>query len=226
MLKDKFIYLSIAFLLFNSVIIQSCIDEDLSNISDNVLVRQELSLPMGPRSIKLKDFLLRDTSNVPGTFGSFYYNGYKYPLSIATFFARDYVNFNLSSSSSKVEWIKRLILRIAIENSFPTSAKVQFYLNQNSVVTDSVFLNGPVNIYAASVKPDGTLIDKSVQVYDIPFEGDRLTRLKQSELLISSAWIDMQNPQVYPIRLSAQTYIQLNLAAQMLLEYNINDVNK
>ena len=201
------------------VLISSCIKENIGNVSDNVMINQSFSVPLGLREVTLGAPSI-DTSSIPGSNGSYYYDGRIYPND-SLYFTKTYnIDFNLQDKRARQEWIKRLMFHLLIENSFPTQVYSQIYIyNASRVPTDSVFANGPVLVNAASVNSQGE-IEQSDKLFDVPFEGDRLAMLKQTALLVYRGTILTQNG----IRLSSKNEVKINIAIQVEVGYNLKDI--
>jgi hypothetical protein len=207
--------------LFLLLLMSSCIKENIGNVSDNVMINQSFSVPLGLREVTLDAPPIIDTSIIPGSYGSYYYDGRIYPND-SLYFTKTYdIDFNLQDKRARQDWIKRLMFHLLIENSFPTQVYSQIYIyNASRVPTDSVFANGPVLVNAASVNSQGEIEQSSDKLFDVPFEGDRLTMLKQTTLLVYKGTILTQNG----IRLSSKNEIKINIAIQVEVGYNLKDI--
>jgi hypothetical protein len=199
----------------------SCIKEDISNVSDNVMMHQSFSVPMGLREVTIDAPSVNDTDSIPGINGFYYYESLRYPNNFFCFVKTYDLDFNLQDRRAREEWITRLVFHLLIENSFPTSVYSQIYIyNASGVIADSVFEGGPVLVEAARVNSQGDIEQTSSKLFDVEFKGERLTMLKQTVLLVYKGVIISQDG----MRLSPKNDVKINTAIQVDVEYNINEL--
>lgn len=215
------------------ILITSCIKEDISNLSNNIMINQSFSIPFGPANISIDAPLISDTSSFPGRYGSFYYDSNIYPTSSPYFITSYNTDFSLQDTRGREEWIKRIIFHLLVENSFPTNVYAQVYIYEQNTLQrfdsnmglDSLFVNGPVLVDAADVNSQGEVVQPSSKIYDVPFEDVRLSMLKRAKFLVYMGKVSTSG-KVNPIRLSDKNHLKINTALQVDLKYNIKDTNK
>jgi hypothetical protein len=213
-------------------VLTSCIKEDISNLSNNILINQSFSIPFGPSDIAIPAPLITDTSSKPGRYGSFYYNNNIYPNNF-TYFTTSYtINFSLHDKQSREDWIKRIVFHLLGTNGFPTAVYSQVYIYGQNVyqdggsIVDSVFVNGPVLLEPASVNSQGDIEQSTSTIFDVPFEGTRLAMLKHAALLVYTGKVLSTGGKYSPIRLTDKNKININIAFQVDLQYNLQKASK
>jgi hypothetical protein len=213
--------LSLGFTSLMFLLHVSCIKEDVSNISDKVLMHQSFSVPLGLKEVVFDKPSISDTSSIPGMYGSYYYDNRIYPNNV-TYFTKTYdIPFTLRDRKEREEWIKRIVFHLLIENNFPTTVYSQVYIyNANGMISDSVFVNGQVLVEAAKVSSLGEVEQSSAKIFDVPFEGSRLEMLKQTTLLVYKGVIQSENG----LKLSEKNDVKINIALQAELEYSLNEL--
>lgn len=219
--RKRIIYHLLCLSLVTSI---SCVDENIANLSENITVKQDISFPLGPTSITIPDDIINFSSNTPGPYGFFFFNGYQIPLISGKYIFTDLIKFDLGSRDTRLDWIKNCMLRQIIENDFPIPATIQFYtLDESGSITDSVFIQGPNTINAAQVDEKGIIIRKSVQQFDVTFEGARLDHIKKAVHLLvkTSIQIPVSGSPVY---LSSANKLLIDLSGRFHLEYNIKEL--
>ena len=208
------------------IILTSCVKEDISNLNKNVLINQSFSVPFGPSDLKIYVPSVIDTSSVPGRYGSFYYNGNIYPNNMLYFTINYDINFTLSDKNASEKWIKRVVFHLLGVNSFPTQMYLQVYIYNQRSLLDSVFVNGQVILEPAVVNAQGDIEQTTSALIDVPFEGARLTMLKQATDLVYQGKFLSTGGKYKPMRLSDNNNLLINIALQVELQYNLNDATK
>jgi hypothetical protein len=203
----------------------SCVKTEIQNISENTTLVQDFSVPLIAKELAIHAPNTNDASSVPGTYGSFFYNGLQYPNNYQAFKQNFFVGFNLDDSKGRASMITYLKFHILIENNFPTKIYTQVLLyNSNYTYSDSLFVNGPLEVEAATVDANGLVLTPGVKLVDIPFEGKKLDQLKTVNYLFDRSTIMTQNADKTPIKLTDKNVIKINIATHIQLDYNIKDM--
>lgn len=199
----------------------SCVKND---VLENVVMDQAFSLPLGDKELAIEAPPWNTSTEVPGLYGTFYYNGRPYPVNVKTFHAQRRIDFNMDSIS-KVEWIQRLDLKIKVTNSYPVNSYFQIYLvNEADLTTDSVFTEGYQKCEAGEVDNLDDPVDSTIRVFEASFTGDRLERLKQTKYLSYHMWIETEREDKETLRFSSRCNINLNLAMRLFLRYKLQEI--
>ena len=204
---------------------QSCIKNEVNDISGNVILNQNFSIPLGEKEFKLDAPPVTDTSSIPGSCGTYYYNTLPYPCNFSSF-PPLYNTANLKlSAKSNSSWIKKLTFSILTENSFPTHALLSVYLvDANGKVIDQVFGDDPLEISEANISSTGEVLGSALSDTIALYEGTRLELLKQTSYLNYKVIIN-SDPNI-TIRLSDKNKFKVTFGARVELEYNAKDLNK
>ena len=212
-------------LCFCALAMVSCVKTELQNISENTTLVQDFSVPLIAKEFSIHAPNASDASSIPGTYGSFFYNGLQYPNNMQAFNQNFFVGFNLDDSKGRASMITYLKFHIFIENYFPTKIRTQVLLyNSNYTYSDSLFVNGPLEIDAAAVDANGLVVTPGVKLIDIPYEGKKLDQLKTVNYLFDRSTILTQNANNTPIKLTDKNIIKINIATRIQLDYNIKDM--
>jgi hypothetical protein len=216
--QNVFYSILVLFVLFTS-----CIREDISNLSDNLLINQSFSIPFGTRDLKVDAPPVLDTSSIPGIYGSFYYNNRVYPNNFPYFTSTYELDFNLRDNKAREEWIKRIVFHFLGENTFPCKVYIQVYTYGNGILLDSVFQTGPVSLDPAVTNAQGDILQSTATLFDVPFEGNRLALLKQVTNLSYLGKVINSGGKTSIIHLSNKSKVSVNIAFQVELQYNLKD---
>jgi hypothetical protein len=108
---------------------------------------------------------------------------------IDRFHGMDTMDFNLEEEFEDPGVIKRLMLRINIENGLPAEAEAQaYFLDENHMIIDSVIKDPDGRILAsAEVDSDGKVISKTLKTTDITVTGEMLENIMSTKYLLYRA---------------------------------------
>lgn len=197
---------SILFILYLSI--HACVNDNITNISDNIVMNQSFAIPIGAKELQVPKPPISDTSST-GPNGTYYYDNLPYPITAPFFTISEDVDFNLSNKPNN-NWIKKLTFNILTENSYLTHADLQVYLIGNGRVLDSFFKNSALSINGGVVRRD-----------TIVYEGARLDLLKQVKML----QYDVVIPETSSSIRTDQNKLKVTIGATAELEYNVKDLN-
>lgn len=225
--RDKFLSLIIHLLfLFAGVMgVISCVKNDIQSLSNNIVMSQSFSVPLGSKTLSVQAPSVYDTSSTPGIYGTFYYNGLPYPLNATTFPPiYDTVNLNIAGKAQS-SWIQRLTFSIVCENGYPANATLQVnLLNAGGGYLDQVFGNNPLLIEAATTDANGNVVSPTEKITQVVYEGTRLELLKQTRVLQYEVVISASS--AHTIRITDADKFKVTMGARIELLYNLNNISR
>ncbi|HEX3007064.1 MAG TPA: hypothetical protein VHO90_05555 [Bacteroidales bacterium] len=186
---------------------------------------QEFALPLGEKEITIAEPAWGTSTDRPGIYGTFYYNGYPYQKNHLYFQKTEALDFKLDSAKH-LDWVYRIDLNLKVENSFPAVSYLQVYfLNKNMQITDSLFVQGKQKTTAGEVNSLDEVERSATSIYDqISFEGQRLDRLKASSFLLYTVLISTSREDGATLRFTHQSRINVKMGMRLFLRYNVNDI--
>lgn len=218
MKKEKLFQLGIIALFFFC----SCVKKEFS---DNVQMNQIFSVPLGQKEVSLAQPDPRLSSSIPGSFGIFYFNDLPYSSGAYFFRHETGFDFNLETSKNKISWISRVDLKIRFENGFPTTSYLQIYqMDQNFIILDSTFTEGMQPVGESKIDAQGQVETPNYIILEVPYENDRLERLKQTRYIVYQLYVRTQREDLVPPRLSGKNKLKVNLAMRLYLNYKLNQL--
>jgi hypothetical protein len=202
----------------------SCIDRDFRNLSDPVVLDQDISVPLGPVTFRLDTPSVSDSSSQPGRYGLYYYNGLPYPNNSVYFRLTNVFNFDLNDKNGKSDFIRSLSMVVTVKNFFPADAYVQVYLIDGGRA-DFLFESGETLLKHGITNASGDVVASTDTVLTIPFEGNKLALLKQTKSLYYSCKVSTMINGQPAIRFSDKDYLQISIGMRMKLEINAQESN-
>ncbi len=204
--KSIFGYSSIFWLFILGFTIPSCDWTAISNIPENTVINQNMSIPLFNKTYSFKPFTIDDTCRVHGLNDNFFYKGFEYPaltLSVDVIYLP--INLNFSNTNSYI--LKEL--NLILENRFPvkTSFKIQFY-------------DATENYYNKDRVIDAAQIDT------ITLPVDEIVRKKLTSInLLITTTIQNQNTSA-PMQLTDNNNIVMNVSARIQSQHNFKEMSK
>lgn len=198
----------------------SCIKND---VLENVVMDQAFSLPLGEKELQAST----PTPGVTKVDNSSSYFFLGKPYTIKPQYLQDELTIDFKMDSiSKIDWIQRLDLKVRFTNMYPVGSRLQIYLlNSSKQVTDSVFTSevvceaGVLDRFTKEVK------DSTVSIpNDVVFEGDRLTRLKQTKFLAYKFTLESARSDTANMYFNRNSKIKVNVAMRLFLKYKLEDL--
>ena len=94
-------------------------------------------------------------------------------------------DFDLSSISENLDNLNRILFRMNFSNQFPHNMFSQAYFrDQTGIFIDSMFLDGPVETPAATIRDQGNTIEAGKAQHDALIEADRLPALLEAQSIV------------------------------------------
>ncbi len=208
------------------ILVASCIDRDILNISDSLQLHSSYSMPIGPFDYDINNYLgSLDTATFPWP-DSLYYNDVLYPnpLPAVNFTSKDTFAFNMiPESAGKVRSIEFVI---PVSNGYPTEvvAQVYFLANGSPVPVDSVFQDGPVVVPAAEVDDEGVVVHPYMKIYTIGMPPEFVQKLDQFNWITVSGWVDTGWQCDHKIKFYTGYQVDLHIGLRIELLYNMGDL--
>lgn len=162
-----------------TMMLYSCYDENLANVNETLCFTPEFSLPLGSIQLKMEDVVEEyggelteiPTQNIPDSILVFLYDN-KFYESPSTFEYSETKNFGNTTIASKIEYVTKLMFRINSVSEVPAGISWQVYfLNESSMVIDSLFKSKRLEIDAAKIDSLGNLIE-STEIWKFDTELD------------------------------------------------------
>lgn len=202
--------------------LSSCAKDQLNDISGDVVLKQSLSMSLGSKDMSISAPMVADTSSVPGSFGSYYYNGLPYSCQKPIFEPiYEEVPFNLTENQ-KSESIKKITFQVAVENNYPSGAVLEIYvIDGDGKVLDQVFGKSGMTYTEAQTDSKGNVTIPAKKITAIVYEGDRLKVLMTAKYLIYQTTIQ----EIFfekTVRLSDANKFKVDIGVQAEIERKAN----
>ena len=206
------------------LLVVSCVNKDILNISDSVGINSRYSVPIGTYDTDINTYLESLDTTGPSSGDSLYYEGVLYPInkSYIDFTQSDSLNFNLiKDPGGKVRSVEFVIL---LSNGYPTPARVQVYFMAGSVTVDSAFISGPHIINPAAINSEGIVTDPSTSMLTISMPADFNDKLSSVRGVMVKERIYLTRPDIQWVKFFHEYKFNLHIGARIELLFNTSDL--
>lgn len=231
----------ISIFTFN-ILLVSCIDENITNISESIEINSSYSLPIGNASYDINDYfellkslnldtIVPDTlqiDTIPGPPGdSLGLVGYNDTIYTNIKYVVDtllYYGFDFSSLGDDLDKIKAITFVSIINNDFPTETKVQVYFaGEAMTIIDSLFSDGPYLISPPELDNEGIPVDRAPEIVITPVSDSVIARLHDIRQIIVNGYVKTIRPDVNISKFYSYYILYLHIAARIELLYNTSE---
>lgn len=208
------------------ILMISCIDRDILNISDSLEIHSSYSLPVGAFDYDINNFLESlDTVTLPWP-DSLVYNDVLFPTlaSSASFTSIDTISFNLVRDP--LEMIRSIEFLILVNNGYPTemSAQIYFLSAGSAFPVDSVFKSGPCVVPPAEVNDEGKVTRPYTSLFNVVMTDEFLQKLPEISWIMIRGRVNTTKPGVHWVKFYSDYQIDLHIGSRIELLYNTGDL--
>ncbi len=220
----------------------SCIDENITNISESVEINSSYSLPVGNINYSINDYFnLLDSLNMDTLqldtlqldslrslfhgdieFDDTVYVNIKY--AVDTLITRE---FDFSTLSDDLDKIKAVTFVLIIDDDFPTETHAQVYFaDESMVLIDSLFSDGPLVILPPDLDNNGIPIDNPPDIEYYPVS-DYLIRdghLEDVRYILIYGYVRTTRLDVDIAKFYSDYDLYIHIGARVELEFNTSDI--
>ena len=220
----------------------SCIDENITNISESVEINSSYSLPIGDISYDINDYfellksldldtIVPDTMQID-TIQSQYRDslglvGYNDTLYTNIKYVVDtliYTEFDFSSVEDDIEKIKAITFVSIVNNDFPTETKVQVYFaDEFRAVIDSLFSTGPYIISPPELDNQGKPVDRHPDISTTPVSDYLISNLPEVRQIIVYGYVRTLRPDIDISKFYSYYILSVHLGVRIELEFNTSE---
>ena len=208
------------------ILIISCIDRDILNISDSLEIHSSYSVPVGAFKYDINNYLESlDTVTLPWP-DSLVYNDILFPTfsSSVSFTSTDTISFNLIKDP--LAMIRSIEFLILVDNGYPTeiSAQIYFLSAGSALPVDSVFKSGPCVVPPAEVNDEGKVTRPFTSLFNVFMTDEFLQKLPEISWIMIRGRVNTTKPDVRWVKFYSDYQIDLHIGSRIELLYNTGDL--
>ncbi|MBN2273541.1 MAG: hypothetical protein JXR41_05840 [Bacteroidales bacterium] len=212
-------------LLTLSLLWTGCIDENITQVSENIEITSGYSIPGGLLTYDINEYLEElNTFNIPWP-DSLYYNDVLYPNYLTYLTRDDSKNFDFSQLSDNLDMVESVMFRLIISNGYPTEAVAQVYFaDENMVYVDSAFADGPYRLQPAYTDNEGIVTAPYEEMVDIYMSSDFVDNMDRIRYIIIKSIIYTTRSDIRHVRFYTNYAFNVNISARIRLRFNTGDL--
>lgn len=141
----------------------------------------------------------------------------------------DDFDFDFENINSDYDKIDSMLFRVYVENGYPTETDVQIYMidSANNVI-DSIFTIPSSNIFPpGSIVDSNGVIEATVGSIDIPFNRDRMDKIKPARNLLLNINISTTSDKIQKTKFysSYDVYVKLGISVAFHTDFSLSNNN-
>ncbi len=201
-----------------------CIDENITRVSENIEITSSYSIPGGPLTYNINDYLdTLQAIHVPWP-NFLYYNDIIYPNYLSHLTRDDVKQFDFSQLSDRLDIVESVMFRLIIINDYPTAAVAQVYFADAAFVyLDSVFADGPHQVLPAPVNSDGIAEASFEEIVDVYMTPAFVSNMANIRYIVIESIIYTTRSDIPIVRFYTDNAFHVNVAARIQLRFNTGD---
>jgi hypothetical protein len=223
--KGRLPHGKIGLLFLILLLFTGCLDENIFRVSEDVEITPSYSLPLGPLSYDINDYLESlDTLTLPWP-DSLYYNDTLYPNVLPYLFRFDDQYYDFSFLSGNVERVERVMFRLILSNGYPTMTVTQIYFadgNQN--IMDSAFSDGPHVMQPAPLDDEGVVTAPIVEIVDVTMSPDFVQNMGNIRHILIHGIIYTTRPDIAQVKFYTDYAYHIHIAVRIQLRLNTGEL--
>jgi hypothetical protein len=202
-----------------------CIDENIFKVSKDIEITPSYSLPLGPLSYNINDYLESlDTVSFPFP-DSLFYNDTLYP-NPSPYLAQSGSNFfDFNSLTTDISRVENVMFRLIVSNGYPTNAITQVYFaDENQVPLDSAFADGPYPLEPAAIDADGIVTAPYEEIVDVTMSPYFVQNMGNIRYIIIQSVIYTTRPDIRQVKFYTSYAYRVNIAVRIQLRLNTGEL--
>jgi len=220
-----------------NILLISCVDENINNISETLEINSSYSLPIGDVTYSINEYfemldlygldtLQTDTiQTLPGdSVGLVEYEDTLYTNIRYTVDTLIYTEFDFSSMGEDLNKIKAITFISIINNDFPTETKVQVYFADESMnLIDSLFDDGPYSLPPPDLDNEGIPLDHPPDIIVTPVSEYLIENLAAIRHIIMFGYVRTLRTDIDISKFYSYYLLSIHIAARIELEFNTSE---
>ncbi|OFY50331.1 MAG: hypothetical protein A2Y87_02450 [Bacteroidetes bacterium RBG_13_46_8] len=207
------------------LLLTGCIDENIFRVSEDVEITPSYSLPLGPLSYDINEYLESlDTVDFPCT-DSLFYNDTLYP-SYRSYLTRFDINlYDFNSLSNDFDRVERVMFRLIVSNGYPTLNITQVYFaDENNTIVDSAFTGGPHVLQPAAINDDGIVTAPYEEIVDVTMSPYFVQHMGNIRHIIIESIIYTTRPDIRHVKFYTHYAYNIHIAVRIQIRLNTGEL--
>jgi hypothetical protein len=203
----------------------ACIDENITHVSEDMDITSGFSIPGGPLTYSINNYLESLDTIVTTADDSLFYNDTLYPNYLDYLIRIDNEDFDFTRLSDNLDHIESIMFRLIVTNGYPTKAITQIYFTDDiNLIIDSLFADGPYVLPSAPVNNEGKVTSPYEEIVDIYMSSDFIDHMPDIRNMLIHSVIYTKRDDIRHVKFYSDYVFKINIAARVLIRYNTNEL--
>ncbi len=229
------LYIFFRWIIIISVLSVSCVDENITNISENLDINSCYSIPVGDIEYSINDYfesldtIQTDTLQLDSLsllfpdsviFNDTIYSNVRYIFDTSTV-----TEFDFSNLPNDIDKVKAVTFILTIISEFPTETWSQVYFADGSLsVLDSVISDGPIIIPAPDLDNNGIPLNKSPVIRICPVSDYIIENLADIRYILVYGAVKTVRTDVNVVKFYPEYMLNIHIGVRVELEFSTSEL--
>jgi hypothetical protein len=217
------------------IILNSCIDENITNISDSLDINSCYSFPIGDVTYSINNYFesldtlgidtLQVDSLIVSSTDSVEFNGMYFhniePVYDTTIFSE----FDFSVLDEYIDNVVAITIVLVVSSDFPTEILIQVYFtDETQVIMDSMYVEGPLIIPAPDLDSNGRPLERQTAIRYCPLSEDLIDNLTDIRYILAYGAVRTIRPDEGVVKFYPEYMLNIHIGARVELEFSTSEL--
>lgn len=206
------------------MLMAGCLDENIFEVSREAELHPSYSLPIGPVTFDINDYLEELTLMTMPWPDSLYYGDVLYPNYRAYIPRWEFGDYDLSMLSGDIGRVEQVTFHLLVSSDYPTLSVTQVYFaDGDGNILDSAFAE-PYALLPAETDADGVVIAPREEIVDITMSSGFVERMEEIRQIIIESIIYTTQPDVAHVKFYSYYAYRVNIALRIQFYINTGEL--
>ncbi len=217
------------------ILINSCVDENITNISDSLDINSCYSFPVGDVSYSINNYFesldtiqldsMEIDSAIVSASDSVQFNGIFYFNIKPVYDTTTLSTFDFSVLHGHIDKIRAITIVLIVSSDFPTETRTQVYFTDESYnIMDSIFADGPLIVPPPDLDNSGIPLDRPPEIRYCPLSDSIIEDLMNIRYILAYGAVRTTRPDAGVVKFYAEYMLNIHIAARVELEFSTSEL--
>lgn len=217
------------------IILNSCVDENITNISDSLDFNSYYSFPVGDVTYSINNYFesldtlgvdtLQVDTLIVSSSDSVEYNGMFFHNIKPAYDTTILSEFDFSILDEYSDNIRAVTIVLVVTSDFPTEIRTQVYFTDESqVIMDSMYVDGPLIIPAPDIDNNGRPLDRQTVIRYCPLSEDLINNLTDIRYILAYGAVRTIRPDEGVVKFYPEYMLNIHIGARVELEFSTSEL--
>lgn len=217
------------------ILLNSCVDENITNISDSLDINSCYSFPVGDVTYSINNYFesldtirpdsIEIDSLIVSTTDSIQFNGIYFYNIKPVYDTTTLSTFDFSVLNNHIDKVKAVTIVLIVDSDFPTETRIQVYFTDDSYnIMDSVYADGPMVISPPDLDNNGIPLDRPPEIRYCSLSEGLIDNLMDIRYILAYGAVRTTRPDAGVVKFYAEYMLNIHIGARVELEFSTSEL--